>query len=174
LSPLEVRDPYVWSDLPQGPPVHAAAGVSFADGRRPSAWCGESGCGSITTVLALMGLLPPTPAGIYEVLVDGRNTRPGARTRCAGIAGRTSRWLGRDERDEPGEEDRLVDRLSDGVFGVAKGPRHAPGLLELSGSPPRRRNYPHKFPVACGSARPSRWPSPASRRSCSPTSRPPR
>jgi peptide/nickel transport system ATP-binding protein len=74
LSLLEVRDLHVWFDLPQGPSVHAAAGVSFAlaAGER-FGLVGESGCGKTTTILALMGLLPPNASLAGEVLVDGRN-----------------------------------------------------------------------------------------------------
>ena len=78
MSLLEVRDLHVWFDLPQGPPVHAAAGVSFAldEGER-FGLVGESGCGKTTTVLALMGLLPPNASLAGEVLVDGRNILAG-------------------------------------------------------------------------------------------------
>jgi ABC-type glutathione transport system ATPase component len=58
---LEVEDLHVWFDLPNGRTLHAVQGVSF--GVEPGTrlgMVGESGCGKTTTILALMGLLPPT------------------------------------------------------------------------------------------------------------------
>ncbi|MGI8445886.1 MAG: ATP-binding cassette domain-containing protein, partial [Streptosporangiaceae bacterium] len=79
MSLLEVEDLHVWFDLPQhshhgGGQVHAASGVSFAldEGER-FGLVGESGCGKTTTILALMGLLPPNASLAGEVRVNGRN-----------------------------------------------------------------------------------------------------
>ena len=69
---LEVEDLNVWFDLPKGGTLHAVQGVSFsvpAGGRLGVV--GESGCGKTTTILALMGLLPPTAS------VSGRAAAPG-------------------------------------------------------------------------------------------------
>ena len=60
MSLLEVDDLHVWFDLPRGGQVHATAGVSFSlDPGERFGLVGESGCGKTTTILALMGLLPP-------------------------------------------------------------------------------------------------------------------
>ena len=85
MSLLEVRDPHVWFGLPQGPPVRAAAGVSFAlaEGER-FGLVGESGCGKTTTILALMGLLPPNASLAGEVLGDGRNVLAGGEDSARG------------------------------------------------------------------------------------------
>ena len=83
MSLLEVEDLHVWFDLPQrsgrgGARVHAAAGVSFAlDAGERFGLVGESGCGKTTTVLALMGLLPPSASLAGEVRVNGRNILAG-------------------------------------------------------------------------------------------------
>src|SRR5690242_15298271 len=73
MSLLEVSDLHVWFDLPQGQ-VHAVQGVSFAlDPGERFGLVGESGCGKTTTILAMMGLLPPTASVSGEVRVDGHN-----------------------------------------------------------------------------------------------------
>src|SRR4029453_14653773 len=69
---LEVEDLHVWFDLPNGRKLHAVQGVSF--GVEPGTrlgMVGESGCGKTTTILALMGLLPPTATVSGRVLLDG-------------------------------------------------------------------------------------------------------
>ncbi len=74
MSLLEVSDLHVWFDLPNGQQVHAVAGVSLAlDAGERFGLVGESGCGKTTTVLALMGLLPPTASVAGEVRIGGRN-----------------------------------------------------------------------------------------------------
>jgi oligopeptide/dipeptide ABC transporter ATP-binding protein len=71
---LEVRDLHVWFDLPGGRELHAVQGVSFELGRGERlGLVGESGCGKSTTVLALMGLLPPSATASGEVLFEGRD-----------------------------------------------------------------------------------------------------
>ncbi len=74
MSLLEVEDLHVWFGLPGGGSVHAAAGVSFAlDAGQRFGLVGESGCGKTTTVLALMGLLPPNAEVAGDVRVDGHS-----------------------------------------------------------------------------------------------------
>ena len=69
---LEVEDLNVWFDLPNGGTLLAVQGVSFSvpAGSRLG-MVGESGCGKTTTILALMGLLPPTASVSGRVLLDG-------------------------------------------------------------------------------------------------------
>jgi peptide/nickel transport system ATP-binding protein len=69
---LEVEDLHVWFDLPNDTQLHAVQGVTFsvAPGTRLG-MVGESGCGKSTTVLALMGLLPPTASVSGRVVFDG-------------------------------------------------------------------------------------------------------
>jgi peptide/nickel transport system ATP-binding protein len=60
LSLLEVRDLHVWFDLPNGPPVHAVAGVSFdLDEGERFGLVGESGCGKTTVGKAILQLIRP-------------------------------------------------------------------------------------------------------------------
>src|SRR5258708_25459546 len=74
MSLLEVSDLNVWFALPGGGQVHAVQGVSFgmAAGQR-FGLVGESGCGKTTTILALMGLLPPNATLGGDVRIDGRS-----------------------------------------------------------------------------------------------------
>jgi peptide/nickel transport system ATP-binding protein len=69
---LQVEDLNVWFDLPNGGKLHAVQGVSFSVEPGTSlGMVGESGCGKTTTILALMGLLPPTASVSGRVLLDG-------------------------------------------------------------------------------------------------------
>jgi peptide/nickel transport system ATP-binding protein len=73
---LQVRELNVWFDPPRGvaEPVHAVRGVDFelSAGER-FGLVGESGCGKTTTMLALMGLLPPSAEVSGQVLLDGHD-----------------------------------------------------------------------------------------------------
>ena len=76
---LEIRDLHVWFDLPHGAELHAVQGVSFAlePGDRMGL-VGESGCGKTTTILAIMGLLPPTASVAGQVILNGEDIMAGA------------------------------------------------------------------------------------------------
>ena len=76
---LEIRDLHVWFDLPRGAELHAVQGVSFAlePGDRMGL-VGESGCGKTTTILAIMGLLPPTASVAGQVILNGEDIMTGA------------------------------------------------------------------------------------------------
>ena len=78
MSLLEVRDLHVWFSLPGGGELHAVQGVSFglAAGER-FGLVGESGCGKTTSILAMMGLLPPTASVAGEVRLDGQDILAG-------------------------------------------------------------------------------------------------
>ncbi len=74
MSLVEVRDLHVWFDLRQGQQLHAVQGVSFRiDKGDRMGLVGESGCGKTTTILAMMGLLPPSATVAGEVLLGGEN-----------------------------------------------------------------------------------------------------
>jgi peptide/nickel transport system ATP-binding protein len=77
MSRLEVRDLNVWFSLPSGE-LHAVQGVSFdLDPGERFGLVGESGCGKTTTILAMMGLLPPNASVAGEVRLDGANILAG-------------------------------------------------------------------------------------------------
>ncbi len=71
---LEVDDLHVWFDLPGRRELHAVQGVSLsvAAGARLGL-VGESGCGKTTTILALMGLLPPSASVSGRVVFEGED-----------------------------------------------------------------------------------------------------
>jgi peptide/nickel transport system ATP-binding protein len=75
---LEVRDLHVWFRLPGGGELHAVQGVGFelAAGER-FGLVGESGCGKTTSILAMMGLLPPNAAVSGEVRLAGTDIMAG-------------------------------------------------------------------------------------------------
>ena len=71
---IRVEDLHVWFDLKGGVELHAVRGVSFALERGERfGLVGESGCGKTTTILALMGLLPPNASVAGAVYLDGEN-----------------------------------------------------------------------------------------------------
>jgi peptide/nickel transport system ATP-binding protein len=75
---LEVEDLHVWFDLQDAGELHAVQGVnvSVEPGERLGL-VGESGCGKTTTVLALMGLLPPSASASGRVLLEGKDVLAG-------------------------------------------------------------------------------------------------
>src|SRR5258706_9146750 len=78
MSLLEVRDLHVWFGLPHGAELHAVQGVSFLlDAGERFGLVGESGCGKTTSILALMGLLPPSASVAGEVLLHGESILAG-------------------------------------------------------------------------------------------------
>jgi peptide/nickel transport system ATP-binding protein len=71
VSLLAVEDLNVWFDLGGGRELHAVQGVGFAlePGERLGL-VGESGCGKTTTVLGVLGLLPPSASVAGRVLMN--------------------------------------------------------------------------------------------------------
>ena len=73
MSLLEARGLEVFFDLPNGE-LHAVQGVNLSlDAGERLGLVGESGSGKTTTILALMGLLPPTASVAGDVRLDGRD-----------------------------------------------------------------------------------------------------
>jgi oligopeptide/dipeptide ABC transporter ATP-binding protein len=149
---LEVRDLHVWFDLPHRAELHAVQGVGFElqAGDRMGL-VGESGCGKTTTILAIMGLLPPSASVAGEVLLDGRDVMAGAERTI-----RPHRWKdvamvfqGAMNALNPVKTVRsqIVEPMQ--LHGVAEGAAaaHRAGeLLELVGIPASAgERYPHEF-----------------------------
>ncbi len=149
---LAVEELHVWFDLPDGEQLHAVQGVSFGVDRGDRVGLvGESGCGKTTSILAVMGLLPPTATVAGRVLLDGRDILPGGEDsirphrwkdvamvfQCAMNALNPVRRVG----------DQIVEPME--LHGVASGQaahRRAGDLLEMVGIPADRASrFPHEF-----------------------------
>ena len=151
-SVLEVRDLNVWFDLEDGGRLHAVQGVSFdlEPGKR-FGLVGESGCGKSTTILALMGLLPPSAEISGEVRVDGVNILAEGEDSV-----RSHRWTdlamvfqGAMNALNPVKTVgyQIVEPME--IHGIASGgaaEKRAGELLELVGIPAdRTKRYPHEL-----------------------------
>jgi peptide/nickel transport system ATP-binding protein len=149
---LQVEDLEVWFDLPNGRQLHAVQGVSFAvEAGTRLGMVGESGCGKTTTILALMGLLPPTASVSGRVLLDGvdvleRGEDTVSRYRWKDVA---MVFQGAMNAFDPVK--RIGDQIAEPMelHGVASG-REAEGrvraLLDTVGiSPERAKSYPHEL-----------------------------
>jgi oligopeptide/dipeptide ABC transporter ATP-binding protein len=149
---LEVRDLHVWFDLPGGNELHAVQGVSFdlEPGNRMGL-VGESGCGKTTTVLAMMGLLPPTATVAGDVVYDGASLLGGGEETV-----QPHRWKdiamvfqGAMNALNPVRtvESQIVEPME--FHEVAEGneaKRRAAELLEMVGIPASAgARYPHEF-----------------------------
>ncbi|MDP9185394.1 MAG: ABC transporter ATP-binding protein [Actinomycetota bacterium] len=78
MSMLEVRDLHVWFDLPDGGQLHAVQGVNLhLDTGERFGLVGESGCGKTTTILAMLGRLPPSATVSGDVVLDGASVMVG-------------------------------------------------------------------------------------------------
>jgi oligopeptide/dipeptide ABC transporter ATP-binding protein len=149
---LEVRDLHVWFDLPDGGKLHAVRGVSFElDAGERVGLVGESGCGKTTTILAMLGLLPPSATVAGEVLLDGHSVLVADEDTT-----RTHRWddismvfQGAMNALNPVKtvESQIVEPMT--LHGTAFGAEaraKAGELLELVGIPAAAGSrYPHEF-----------------------------
>src|SRR5258708_32093876 len=78
MSLLEVRDLNVWVRPAGGGWLHAVEGVGCdLDAGERFGLVGESGCGKTTSILAMMGLLPPNASVAGEVSLAGTNILAG-------------------------------------------------------------------------------------------------
>lgn len=149
---LRVEDLHVWFDLGGGAELHAVQGVSLSLGAGDRfGLVGESGCGKTTTILALMGLLPPNASvagkvflGDQNVLARGEQTARQHRWRDVAMV-----FQGAMNAFNPVKRvgDQLVEPME--LHGIAEGRearRRAAALLERVGIPPDRGSrFPHEF-----------------------------
>ena len=149
---VDVRDLHVWFDLPHAGTLHAVQGVSF-DIERGERFglVGESGCGKTTTILAMMGLLPPNASVAGQVLLEGDDILAEGEDTA-----RSHRWVdismifqGAMNALNPVQSvgDQIVEPME--LHDYASGDeaeRRAATLLELVGIPAERLDqYPHEF-----------------------------
>jgi oligopeptide/dipeptide ABC transporter ATP-binding protein len=149
---LEVEDLNVWFDLPNGGTLHAVQGVSFAvaPGTRLGV-VGESGCGKTTTVLALMGLLPPTASVYGRILFDGEDVLAGGERTISPHRWRDIAMVFQGAMNAFDPVRRIGEQIAEPMelHGLSSG-RDATArvreLLETVGiSPTRARSYPHEL-----------------------------
>jgi peptide/nickel transport system ATP-binding protein len=149
---LAVEDLHVWFDLGEGGELHAVQGVSFAlEGGERFGLVGESGCGKTTTILSLMGLLPPSASvagGVFldgeDILADGEESMSPHRWTDVAMV-----FQGAMNAFNPVKtiRDQIVEPMA--LHGIAKGRtarRQVGELLERVGIPAARASsYPHEF-----------------------------
>ena len=148
---LEVDGLHVWFDLP-GSQVHAVQGVSFelAPGER-FGLVGESGCGKTTTVLALMGLLPPNASLAGEVRLNGTNILAGGEDSVRQYRWKDIAMVFQGAMNALNPVKKVGWQIAEPMafHGVADGKaalKRAGELLELVGIPARAaERYPHEF-----------------------------
>jgi oligopeptide/dipeptide ABC transporter ATP-binding protein len=152
MSLLEVSDLHVWFDLPQGQQVHAVQGVSL--GLEPGerfGLVGESGCGKTTTILAMMGLLPPTASVSGEVRVDGQNVLAGGEDSARGYRWKDIAMVFQGAMNALNPVKKVGWQIAEPMafHGIAQGAaarRRAGELLEMVGIPAAAaERYPHEF-----------------------------
>ena len=150
-SLLEVDGLHVWFDLPASQ-VHAVQGVSFelAPGER-FGLVGESGCGKTTTVLGLMGLLPPNASLAGEVRINGINILAGGEDSVRRYRWKDIAMVFQGAMNALNPVKKIGWQIAEPMafHGVAEGRaalKRAGELLELVGIPARAaERYPHEF-----------------------------
>jgi oligopeptide/dipeptide ABC transporter ATP-binding protein len=155
MSLLEVRDLNVWFTLPDGGELHAVQGVSFdlAAGER-FGLVGESGCGKTTSILAMMGLLPPNASAGGAVRLNGTDILAGGEDSV-----RPHRWTDlamvfQGAMNALNPVRNVVSQIAEpialhgpgGRTAAAAARKRAGELLELVGIPAAAgTRYPHEF-----------------------------
>jgi peptide/nickel transport system ATP-binding protein len=149
---LEVEDLHVWFDLADGGQLHAVQGVSLqVDAGERVGLVGESGCGKTTTVLALLGLLPPSATVSGDVRLNGesllRETEETVRSRRWREIAMVFQGAMNALNPVATVEAQIVEPME--LHGTAVGVaarRRASELLEMVGIPAAAgARYPHEF-----------------------------
>jgi peptide/nickel transport system ATP-binding protein len=151
-SLLEVEDLHVWFEPPHAGPVHAVQGVSFAlaPGER-FGLVGESGCGKTTTILALMGLLPPNASLSGEVRINGTNILADGEDSVRPYRWKDIAMVFQGAMNALNPVKKVGWQIAEPMafHGVAEGKaalRRAGELLELVGIPAKSaERFPHEF-----------------------------
>jgi peptide/nickel transport system ATP-binding protein len=149
---LRIEDLHVWFDLEGGGELHAVQGTSFELqlGERLGL-VGESGCGKTTSILAVMGLLPPNASLAGRVLLDGNDILERGEESVSPHRWRDIAMIFQGAMNAFNPVRRIGEQIAEPMelHGIAEGKqaRRAVGeLLELVGiSRDRADRYPHEF-----------------------------
>ena len=149
---LEVERLHVWFDLPHERELHAVQGVSFSiDRGRRVGLVGESGSGKTTTILALMGLLPPTASASGRVLLDGEDILADGERTVAPHRWKDIAMVFQGAMNAFNPVKRIGEQILEpmelhGTHTGAQAEKRVGELLDLVGiAPARARNFPHEF-----------------------------
>jgi oligopeptide/dipeptide ABC transporter ATP-binding protein len=149
---LEVEDLHVWFDLPQHGELHAVQGVSLSVDRGARlGLVGESGCGKSTTILALMGLLPPTASVRGRVLLEGQDILAGGEHTMAPHRWKDIAMVFQGAMNAFNPVRRIGEQLAEPMELHGTGTRReitarVRELLDVVGiSPERASSYPHEL-----------------------------
>jgi peptide/nickel transport system ATP-binding protein len=149
---LEVEDLHVWFDLPQNRELHAVQGVSFSVERGTRlGLVGESGCGKTTTILALMGLLPPTASVRGRVLLEGEDILAEGERTVAPHRWKDVAMVFQGAMNAFNPVKRIGDQIAEPMELHGSGTRseiaaRVRELLDVVGiSPARAKSYPHEL-----------------------------
>jgi peptide/nickel transport system ATP-binding protein len=152
MSLLEVSGLHVWFEPPNAAEVHAVQGVSFAlDAGERFGLVGESGCGKTTTVLALMGLLPPNASAAGEVFINGQNILAGGEDSVQAYRWKDVAMVFQGAMNALNPVKKVGWQIAEPMafHGIAQGAaarKRAGELLEMVGIPAASGDrYPHEF-----------------------------
>ncbi len=152
MSLLEVSGLHVWFEPPHAAEVHAVQGVSFVlDPGERFGLVGESGCGKTTTILALMGLLPPNASVAGEVLINGQNILAGGEDSVQAYRWKDVAMVFQGAMNALNPVKKVGWQIAEPMafHGIAQGTaarKRAGELLELVGIPAAAgERYPHEF-----------------------------
>ena len=148
---LRVEDLHVWFDL-SGGELHAVQGVSFElNAGERLGLVGESGCGKTTTILAVMGLLPPNASIAGRVYLDGRDILEEGERTVAPHRWKHVAMVFQGAMNAFNPVKRIGDQIAEPMelHGIAKGRAardRVAELLEMVGiTSSRADRYPHEF-----------------------------
>ena len=149
---LRVEELHVWFELEGGGELHAVQGTSFelATGERLGL-VGESGCGKTTSILALMGLLPPNAGVAGQVLLDGEDILARGEESVSPHRWRDIAMVFQGAMNAFNPVKRIGEQIVEPMelHGIAEGKdarRQVGELLELVGiARDRADRYPHEF-----------------------------
>jgi peptide/nickel transport system ATP-binding protein len=149
---LDVDDLHVWFDLSDDRRLHAVRGVSFSVGEGTRlGLVGESGCGKTTTILALMGLLPPTATVAGRVRLDGEDILARGEDSVAPHRWKDIAMVFQGAMNAFDPVKRIGDQIAEPLelHRIASGDearRRVRELLDVVGiAPQRARSYPHEL-----------------------------